>query len=195
MFSSQRRKMDIVLTIYQDPRTVFRFNDVAQLVGETDVLSLRKKLNYYVHQGKFLNPRKGIYTKPDFNPAELACLLFTPSYISLEYVLQKEGIIFQYDPAFTLAGYLSREVEVSGHVYRYRKIKGEILVNPAGIIRLKNQVNMATAERAFLDSLYLNKSFHFDNLDAVDKRAVRELLPIYNSKALSLRADKILPYD
>ena len=55
--------------------------------------SLNKKLNYYVLMGKLLNPRRGIYTKPDYNPEELACVVYTPSYISLEYVMQKSGLM------------------------------------------------------------------------------------------------------
>jgi len=61
-----------------------------------------------VRAGKFLNPRKGIYAKSGFSKEELACILYTPAYISLEYVLQKAGVVFQYDPALTAVSYLSR---------------------------------------------------------------------------------------
>ena len=97
MFSSQNIKNDIVLSIFKDDRTVFRLKDVAMFVGESDFISLNKKLNYAVHTGKLQNPRKGIYTKPGYKPEEFACSIYTPSYISLEYVLQKAGVIFQYD--------------------------------------------------------------------------------------------------
>jgi hypothetical protein len=49
--------------------------------GETDFQSLNKELNKLVRMGKLLNPRKGIYAKSNFNPEELACILYTPSYI------------------------------------------------------------------------------------------------------------------
>ena len=103
------------------------------LIGETNFQSLNKKLNYYVRTGKLLNPRKGVYTKPNYDPVELACIIYTPSYISLEYVLQKSGIIFQYDSRITAVSYLSRGIEVAGTTYLFRKIKGEILLNTAGI--------------------------------------------------------------
>ena len=97
MFSSQNTSSDIVLAIYQDIRTIFRLKDIAMLTGETNFQLLNQKLNYYVRTGKLLNPRKGIYAKPAYNTEELACTIYTPSYISLEYVLQKAGIVFQFD--------------------------------------------------------------------------------------------------
>ena len=106
-------------------------------------------------------PRKGIYIKPDFNTEELAFTIYVPSYISLEYDLQKAGVVFQYDPRITIVSYLNRTIEVTVREYIFRKIKGEILTNLIGIERQKNHVNIANAERAFLDLLYLNKDYHF----------------------------------
>ena len=192
MFSSQKVNISVILAIYQDLRTVFRLNDISMLIGETNFQSLNKKLNYYVRMGKLQNPRKGIYAKPNFNPEELACILYTPSYISLEYVLQKAGVIFQYDTTISTVSYLSRNIEVTDHVYMFRKIKGEILVNTMGIIRQKNHINIASAERAFLDLSYLNKNYNFDNLNPLNKQLIYKLLPIYQSKTLSLRIKKLL---
>lgn len=195
MFSSQNIKINIILSVYMDIRTVFRLNSIALMVGVTNFQSLNKKLNYYVRTGKLQNPRKGIYTKPNYNPEELACTIYTPSYISLEYVLQKAGIVFQYDSGITVASYLSRSIEVEGRTYRFRKIKGEILVNTAGVIRQDNQINIATKERAFLDLLYLDKDYYFDNLNPLSKQLVYKLLPLYQSKALSERVKKLLQND
>ena len=193
MFSSQNSNNDVVLTIYKDIRTIFRLCDIAMLTGETIFQSLNKKLNYYVRTGKLQNPRKGIYAKPDYNFEELACTIYTPSYISLEYVLQKAGVVFQFDSGISVVSYLRRSIEVQKQTYLYRKIKGEILVNTAGIIRQNNQVNIATPERAFLDVLYLNSDYYFDNLNPLNKDLVYKLLPIYQSKALKRRVNKILP--
>lgn len=193
MFSSQNNNNDIVLAIYKDIRTVFRLNDIAILAGETNFQSLNQKLNYHVRTGKLQNPRKGIYAKPTYEPEELACTIYTPSYISLEYVLQKAGIIFQFDSRISAISYLSRSIEVDKQTYFYRKIKGEIMVNTSGINRQNNQVNIATAERAFLDLLYFNAESYFDNLNPLDKNLIYKLLPIYQSKALTVRVNKLLP--
>lgn len=188
MFSSQ--KTDVLFTIYNNNRTVFTFSNIALLTGESNAAKLSNKLNYYVHSGKLLNPRKGIYAKNNYNPEELACLLYTPSYISLEYVLQKAGVIFQYDEKITAVSYLSRTVEIDKNVYQYRKIKNEILIDMSGIIR-SNNLNIATPERAFLDVMYLNASYYFDNINSLNKNVIYELLPVYNSKILTERINNI----
>jgi len=195
MYSSQKAKDNVLLALYQDQRTVFRLRDIALLIGETNFLNLNNKLNYYVRTNKLGNPRKGIYTKPGFNNEELACAVYTPSYISLEYVLQKAGVVFQYDSRITTISYLSRIIIVDGKEYIYRKIKGEILTNLAGIKRQENYVNIASVERAFLDMLYLNKEYYFDNLNPLKKGIVLELLPRYQSKALTEKVKKLLNYD
>jgi hypothetical protein len=195
MFSSQDMKIDIVFAIYKENRTVFRLNDIALLTGVVNFKSLNKKLNYYVRTGKLQNPRKGIYTKPDYNPEELACSVFTPSYISLEYVLQKAGIIFQYDTRITSVTYLSRNIKVENRNFVFRKLKGSALVNTAGINRQQSHINIASAERAFLDLLYLEKEYYFDNLNPLNKELVYKLLPLYQSKALALAVKKLLSDD
>ena len=70
---------------------------------------------------------------------------------------------------------------------------GEIIANTKGISRQINQVNIATGERAFLDLLYLNKNYYFDNLNPLNKDKIYDLLPIYMSKALTDRVKKAFP--
>lgn len=195
MISSQTIRNEIILSLYKDSRTVFHLKDIAMLTGETDFQSLNKKMNYYVRTEKLFNPRKGIYAKSNYKREELACSVYTPSYISLEYVLQRAGIVFQYDSRITAVSYLSRSLEIGDQAYQYRKIKGELLVNTAGILRQTDYINIASPERAFLDLLYLNKDYHFDNTNPLNKETLYKLLPIYQSKALTLRVIKLLQND
>ena len=195
MFSSQNKKPDVILTIYSDNRTVFRLKDIAMLTGETNFQSLNKKLNYHVKTGKLQNPRKGIYTKTNYNMEEMACSLYTPCYISLEYALQKAGVLFQYDSRITVICNLSRSVEIEAQTYIFRKIKKDLLVNTTGILRKNNQINIASAERAFLDLVYLNSDYFFDNLNPLNKEMVFKLLPAYHSQAMNKRVTKIFKND
>ena len=192
MFSSL--KNDIILSLYRDKRTVFRLSDVAMLTGDTDRVSLSKKLNYYVRTGKLNNPRKGIYAKPDYSARELACRLYTPSYISLETVLVSAGIIFQYDSSITTVSYLSRTVEINEQIFKYRKIKNACLLNTRGIIRQTGGINIATPERALLDMLYLNPGYYFDNLNAIDREKTLSLVEIYASKTLQTNIHNLFSY-
>ena len=187
MNSSQE---NIMIGLSESPRTAFNTKSIALLLNEKRDISLTKKLNYYVQKGLLLNPRKGIYAKKKNNPEELAGLVFVPSYISLQYVLQKAGVIFQYDSAITSVSYLSREIEMLNQTYRYRQIKKEILYNLEGIEQHDN-INIATTERAILDMMYLNSECYFDNLNAVSKKCIKQLLPIYQSQKLTERVNEM----
>lgn len=182
----------LLLNLYKDTASVFTMQGIAMTYGqELERNTIKNKMIGYVKKGELINPRKGIYAKPGYDEKELACLLYTPSYISLEYVLQRAGIIFQYSDEITSVGNLSRSVEIDGKVYKYRKIKSEILIDTAGII-CEGNVNIASPERAVLDTLYLNSNYYFDNPTSLDKQKVYSLLPIYNSKTLEQRVKKFL---
>jgi hypothetical protein len=183
---------NIVLALFGSKQSVFRLNDIALHTGITDFQSLNNKVNYAVRTGKLLNPRKGIYAKPGFSAEEMACTVYTPSYISLEYVLQQAGVLFQYDSGVTPVSYLSRTIVIDGRQYRYRKMKGELLANTTGIESRPNGVNIALPERAFLDMLYLEKTYYFDNLSPLDKKQVYQILPLYRSKTLIQKVAKLI---
>jgi len=189
--SLQKNKSDWLLKLYQNPRTVFGLADIALIIGDSDAISLTKKIHYQIQKGNLKNPRKGLYTKPKFNPLAMACTIYTPSYLSLDYVLQKEGIIFQYDSTITSLSYLSRTITVDKTLIRYRKIKNAILLNTKGIIANDDGINIATKERAFLDMLYLNGNMYFDTINTIDPKIIYKLLPIYDSKVLEKRVKKI----
>lgn len=192
MLGSRNTDNDIILSVYRESRTIFRLNEIAMMTGIHDFQSLSKRLNYYVHASKLENPRKGIYAKPGYDPEELACSLYTPSYISLQYVLQKEGVIFQYDSRIMSVSYLSRMIEIGNRGFIYRKIKGISLVNPSGIIRQSNNVSIASPERAFLDLLYLEKEYHFDNLNPLKRKLIDELIPLYKSGVIKNAVKRVL---
>ncbi len=192
MLGSQNNSGNVLLAIYKDTRTVFRFKDIALLTASTNFQSLNNKLNYYVRKGDIIKPRKGIYAKPGYNPEELSCRIYSPSYISLEYVLQRAGAIFQYDPGITAVSYLSRNIKVDVLFLRFRKIKDEILVNPAGIIQQAGHVNIASAERAFLDLMYLDPGYYIDNPVPLDKKEIKRLLPVYDNLALCTRISEMI---
>ena len=182
----------LLLDIYRDKASVFTSQGIALSFGAgLEREKIKNRMIAYVRKGQILNPRKGVFAKQGYDPRELSCLLYTPSYISLEYVLQRSGIIFQDSDGITAVGNLSRTLQIDGETYRYRKIKAEILFDTSGIIR-EGGVNIATPERAFLDTLYLEQNYFFDNTSPLSKGKVLELLPLYDCKALNQRVKQIL---
>ena len=182
----------LIFDILKSPRTVFTSQSLSLMADGVNAQALAVKMNRLVRQGHLLNLRKGVYAKEGYRFEEVACSLFKPSYISLEYVLQRAGVVFQYDSSITCVSYLTRTVEVDGHVYAFRKINYELWAGMDGIVAQDN-VNMATPERAFLDMVYLSAgNCYFDNLRPLNKKEVLRLLPHYQSKALTERVSQLL---
>ena len=101
-------QINILHKILENSRTVFTVQSLMMMTGCDDSARLTKSLHYYVKEGKIKNPRRGIYTKLKYDEQEMACSLFRPAYISLEYVLQRAGVVFQWNDTITCVSYLSR---------------------------------------------------------------------------------------
>jgi len=170
---------DYILDLMRSKKTVFTFKDLILLWGESDVNFVKKKIHRYVKSGKMNSVRKGIYSKDkNYDKYELATKIYTPSYVSFETVLGQAGITFQHYNQIFVASYTKREITADDQKYSYKRIKDTILTNPAGI-ESKDNYSIATPERAFLDVVYLNKDYHFDNLNPLNWDKVFEILQIY----------------
>ncbi|OGZ99598.1 MAG: hypothetical protein A3G49_06085 [Candidatus Sungbacteria bacterium RIFCSPLOWO2_12_FULL_41_11] len=168
-----------ILDLMRSKKTVFTFKDLILFWGKSDVNFVKKKIYRYVKAGKMNSIRRGIYSKDkDYNKYELATKIYTPSYVSLETALGASGVTFQLYGQIFVVSYTTKEIECDGQKYSYKKIKDIILTNQIGIESRENY-SIASPERAFLDVIYLNKDYHFDNLSALNWEKVREILPIY----------------
>ncbi len=174
---------NILKIMLKSKQTVFSFKELLLLLKTDDVAALKSKLNYYIKNGDLHHIRRGLYAKDtNYDRLELATKILTPSYVSFETVLVSAGIIFQYYSAIFVASYQSREITCDGQTYIFKRIKPTILTNSQGI-----ENNSASTERAFLDLLYLNKEYHFDNLEPLNWDKVYGILPIYKNKSLEQR--------
>jgi len=184
------KKGDYISAILRSQKTVFSFKDIVLLWRDSGA-SVRVRVNYYVKNGDLYHIRHGFYAKDkNYDKLELAAKIYTPSYVSFETVLGKAGAIFQYYSQIFLASYLTREIVVDGQVFSYRKIKDPILTNSIGVENKENY-SIAISERAFLDVLYLNKDYHFDNLSSFDRNKIFEILPIYNNQRMAKKVRNI----
>lgn len=182
------KKADLI-TILRSPQTVFTFKDIVLLTREQNPLFLKQRLHYYVRQGDLYHIRRGIYAKDkEYDRFELATKIYTPSYVSMETVLSREGVIFQYDSRIASASYLTREISCDGATYMFRRIKRSILVNSHGIVD-KGTHHVATKERAFMDMVYIFKNYHFDNVSGINWDECFALAPIYENKAMRKHLD------
>ncbi len=147
----------------------------------------KKRLYRYVKNGTLLQIRKGIYAKDEeYDRMELANKIYTPSYISFETVLTREGIVFQHYDSIFAASYLSRAITARRQTYVFRKIKDRILTDNLGL-EDHGRYFIASKERAFLDTVYLNRNYYFDNLSGIDWNKCFDLVPLYKNTAMENR--------
>ena len=184
-------KGDFLTTILKSNKTVLSLKDISLLWGVSNTAATRVRLNYYVRNNDLYHIKKGFYSKDKkYNKLELATKIFTPSYITFESVLAREGLIFQYQNKITAASYLTREIEINGSLYSFRKIKNTVLTDSIGVNQTEG-TSIASKERAFLDTIYNNIDYHFDNLRSIDWERVFTILPIYKNKRMAKVVNKM----
>jgi len=178
--------------ILRSPATVFTFKEILLASDAVTSQQLKGRLHHYLATGSLHHIRRGLYAKdPNYNKFELATKIFTPSYISFETVLASAGVIFQHYSTIFIASYQTREVHCDEQSYTFKKIKDYVLTNIAGIENTGTYY-IASKERAFLDVLYLNKDYHFDNLSPLDFDKVHALLPLYHNKRMVKKVSEYL---
>jgi len=181
------KKSEYLEAILRSPKTVFTLEDVVLLWQEPSTQAVRVRLSYYVRRGKLHRIRKGLYAKDmNYSKLELATRIFTPSYVSFETILAQEGLIFQFHTQISVASYLTREIEVDGQVYSFRKVKMSVLTHSLGIEN-RNESSFASRERAFLDMLYLYGDTQVDNPNGLDWNRIFDMLPIYQNQSMERR--------
>ncbi|MDO8512490.1 MAG: type IV toxin-antitoxin system AbiEi family antitoxin domain-containing protein [bacterium] len=180
--------------ILRSNKTVFTFKDISLIWGDNDKKATIAGVNYYVKTGELYRIRRGIYAKDKkYDKLELATRILVPSYVSFETVLTRSGINFQYYERITVASYQTREIVIDGQTYSYKKIKDFVLTNSAGVVHT-GETSMASPERAFLDTIYIHKDYHFDVMDSLNWDKVFELLPIYKNKRMAKKVNEFYNY-
>lgn len=177
-------KGEYLETLLRSDKTIFSIKDASLMWGEENESIISIRLNKYARAGKLIKVRRGLYVKDkNYNRFELATRIYTPSYISFETVLTREGVSFQYYGNIFVASYVNREIVVGEQKITFVRMKDYVLSNSIGIEH-KDGVATATRERAFLDRIYVSKDYHFDNLSSLNWDKVFEILPIYHNKRL-----------
>ncbi len=187
-------KGEYLETLLRSNKTIFSIQDVALMWGEENERTISSRLNKYVKAGKLIRVRRGLYVKDrNYDRFELATRIYTPSYISFETVLTREGVNFQYYGNIFVASYINREIIVGDQKINIVRTKDYVLSNTTGIEHKRNY-DIATRERAFLDRIYVSKDYHFDNLDNLNWDKVFEILPIYHNKRLDKKVKEYFEF-
>ncbi len=174
-------------------KTVFSYVDLTLLLGTSNINTLKSFTQRTVKQNLLEKITNGVYAFKKYDFLELASSMRKKSYISLETVLQKEGVIFQdYSHMVTLVSDNTLEKGVAGKIIKFSKIKDSILLNPLGL-EYTGRYFIASKERAICDRVYLSGDYYFDNLSGVDFQKLEEIASIYN-KSTFLHIKKLIKH-
>lgn len=134
---------------------------------------------------------RGYYAlKDEFNIYELANLIISPSYVSLNSSLFYHGISFQVSNIITSVALLNYSKEIEKIIYKYYAMKGSLFFNLEGINYKKN-LSMARPERAVLDCFYFGILPNIDNFDKLNINYLKKI-SIFYPKTVQKKVKKFL---
>lgn len=177
------KKIKNLYFTYQDIAKVLSIaEDSAQVLSTRYVKQkylIRLKRNFYILKERWDNitPHQRL---------ELANLLQVPSYISLMTALSFYEYTTQVQQKFieSISLYRTFIKDIEGFIFNYSKIKNDFYFG----FSKKNNIFIASPEKAFIDSLYLNYlgKYNLDlsslNLEKIDKKGCEDILKKYPSK-------------
>ncbi len=174
-------------------KTVFSLEDLGKIWKIEDKNYLKVVASRLFRRGAILRIRRGLYAlRESYDVFELANKLRSPSYVSMETVLQKNNVIFQ-DYGSTIFSVSDNTMlkQVADKSFQYCKVKESVLSNPLGIVSV-GQAVVATAERAVCDRIYLSPRYYFDNLRGLDMKKLVALSKIYENTRVEKEVEELI---
>lgn len=170
----------------------FTYQDVARILSTSED-SARVLCTRYVKQKYLIRLKRNFYILKERwdnitlnQRLELANILQVPSYISLMTALSFYEYTTQVQQKFieSISLYRTFIKDIDGFIFNYSKIKNDYYFG----FSKKNNVFIASPEKAFVDSLYLSYlgKYNLDisslNLEKIDKKGCENILKKYPSK-------------
>lgn len=167
--------------------------------------AIKTQLSRLTKKGVLIRLKKNCYTFTRF-PAESPTIgqqIVSPSYLSLETVLSRQGIIPEGAIAYTfITSKKTQHYQTPFGIFYYRHLPAGFFF---GVEKAADGVWMATKEKALLDYLYLNSSKftlefacfqaeRFDQLDALNWNQLQTWAKKYGMKKLEKLVKKLHEY-
>ena len=162
----------------ESKKTVFRTKNLQSLWDEDyrNTVIYAKRM---VVKGLILKLAKGYYVlNKEYSVYELANLIISPSYVSFNSALLFNGVCFQVSNTVQAVSLLNYQKEVGDRIYKYQSMKKDLFFNAEGI-DFKNNVSVASPERALLDSFYFGVVANVDDWDKINKTYLNKLAGNY----------------
>lgn len=177
------------------PKDHFTLNDLRK-ISSLQEASLKVAINRLVKSGKLIKIGSGFYTadivKIDWE--KLACEIYAPSYISLEYMLGVCNVLSQKPVHLTLiTSKRTKTVKLKDKNIFYHHLKPELFWGYSEY----RKTFLAEPEKALLDLAYLSLNGYakFDleemNTELLDKNKLKKYLKRFNNKKLEKLIDSL----
>lgn len=121
------------------------------------------QLSFWCKKGYIKKIERGLYIltnkEREIDLMTIACKIYSPSYLSLEFALNYYGIIPDIPGTYTsVTSRKTKKFRNNFGNYSYQKVKKEFFIGYK-VLEINNiSFNFATPEKALLDYLYLNKN-------------------------------------
>ena len=170
-----------MMILAQTGMTLWHAKEIGVAWNITNSNTLRTTLKRYNAHKLLYRLYRGFYSTVPIEKLDSWLIgiraLHTYSYISTETILFNEGIINQPPSATTIISSVSRKFKIANNFFLSRKMCEDFLYNNSGIIT-KNNIKIATLERAVADMLYYNPRKTFDSPELINWKKVKKSLRI-----------------
>lgn len=136
------------------PKDYYTYNDIAKIADLSDA-SLRVGLNRLVKQEELVRLGRGIYALPEraIDEEKLAAEIYAPSYLSLETILSRAGVLSQIPVHLTfVTANRSKKIMLGNRQIIYHHLQPALWWG----YEQQNGVPAASPEKALLDAIYLS---------------------------------------
>ncbi len=164
--------------LMESKKTVFRARDLQILWNEgcRNTIIYAKRM---AAKNLILKLAKGYYAlNKDYDVYQLANLIISPSYVSFNSALFFWGACFQVSKTVQSVSLLNYQREIDGRTYKYQSMKKDLFFYSEGIDH-KNNVSIASPERALLDSFYFGLAANVDDWEKINKTYLKKLAEKY----------------
>lgn len=164
--------------LLESKKTVFRAKDLASLWQENprNTIVAGRRM---VAKNLILKLAKGYYAlNREYSIYELANLIVSPSYVSFNSALFFHAVCFQMSNITQSVSLLGYQKEIGDRLYKYQTMKKDLFFNLEGIDS-KNNISVASSERALLDSFYFGAVANIDDWEKINKTYLNRLAKNY----------------
>jgi predicted transcriptional regulator of viral defense system len=141
---------------------IFSRNDIVKLFPQEPTGQINTQLHRMLVRGDLVGLKRGLYVFSGGNVDEfvLANKLYTPSYVSLESVLNTSGVIPDYASSVTsVTPITSKKFNTLLGSFSYSKLSKNLYFGYSRVLDSQSGIyyDIATPEKALLDFIYIRK--------------------------------------